>query len=382
VIGRIRATLASFSTKQWLFLGAIGVVLAAGVVVGVVATSGSPRKAVLPPRVTTTTTVPPAPTTTTIPQLSVAPGYCPLTDVRAPGGVPHRAALAVKIGNEPEGARPQSGLNEADIVFDTPAEGFIMRYVAVYQCQNASQIGPDRSVRWVDWHLIRQFRNPILAYAGGIGYDLNIVASLKWANAENLLGNAGGAGIRTTNRVPPDNLYTSTDALYSLAGAFDKKYGPPPPIFRYSPSPAAGSTPAAAVHIDFSYDTDATWTWNAVSRSWLHSYGAGPDIDALTGTQVSTTNVVVLIVKYRFGKYAEHIGESGDFESETLGSGPGYVFRDGRAIKVTWSRQFVTEPWKFTGPNHEVVSLAPGRTWVELLPDTTAAAAGAFSITP
>ena len=42
----------------------------------------------------------------------------------------------VKIGNETE-ARPQSGLNEADIVYDTPAEGFVMRYAAVYQCNNA-----------------------------------------------------------------------------------------------------------------------------------------------------------------------------------------------------------------------------------------------------
>ncbi len=380
MIQAIRRAISSLSRKQWIAAAGVGVVLVAGGVVGVVVSSGSQKRVVLPTAVPTSSTIAPVPTTTTIPQLSVAPGYCPLTDVKAPGGVPDRAALAVKIGNEPDGARPQSGLNEADIVFDTPAEGFIMRYVAVYQCQNAAQIGPDRSVRWVDWHLIRQFHNPILAYAGGIGYDLDIVASLKWANSENLLGNAGGAGIRTTNRVPPDNLYTSTGALYALAAAFDKKYGPPPPIFRYSAAPAAGSTPAAAVHINFSYDTDVTWTWSAASHSWIHSYSDGPDIDALTGAPVTTTNVVVLIVKYKFGRYAEHIGESGDFESETLGSGPGYILRDGRAIKVTWSRRFETLPWQFTGPDHEVVSLAPGRTWVELLPDTTAAA-GAFSIT-
>jgi hypothetical protein len=332
----------------------------------------------------TTTTVAAAAstTTTTIPELTVAHGYCPLTDEKAPGGVPDRPALAVKVGNEPSGARPQSGLNEADIVFDTPAEGFIMRYVAVYQCENAAQIGPNRSVRWVDWHIIRQFHNPILAYAGGIGIDLRLVASLKWANSENLLGNAGNAGIRTTNRVPPDNLYTSTGALYALATSFSKKYGPPPPIFRYSTSPAAGSTPAASVHINFSYDTDVTWTWSPGTASWVHSYSDGPDIDALTGQPVTASNVVVLIVKYKFGKYAEHIGESGDFESSTIGSGTGYIFRDGRAIKVTWSRQFETEPWTFTGPNHEIISLAPGRTWVELLPDTTAAASGAFKITP
>jgi hypothetical protein len=382
MIAALRQRLAALSTKQWIAAAAVGVVVVAGVVVGVAVSSSTPKKVVAPPVSTTTSSLAPTTTTTTMPGLTVAPGHCPLTDVKAAGGVPDRPALAIKIGNEPQGARPQSGLDEADIVFDTPAEGFIMRYIAIYQCLDATQIGPDRSVRWVDWHLIRQFEHPILAYAGGIGYDLNIVASLKWANSENLLGNAGGAGVRTTNRVPPDNLYTSTGALYAFAGRFNKEYGPPPPIFRYSASPAAGSTPAAAVHINFSYDTNVTWTWDAPSASWIHSYSEGTDVDLLTGRPVTTTNVVVLIVKYKFGRYAEHIGGSGDFESQTLGSGPGYVFRDGRAIKITWSRQFVTQPWKFTGPNHEVVSLAPGRTWVELLPDTTAAAPGAFSITP
>jgi Protein of unknown function (DUF3048) N-terminal domain/Protein of unknown function (DUF3048) C-terminal domain len=382
MIAALRRMLSSLTSKQRIAAAGIGVIVIAGVVVGVVASSGTPKKVVLPPAVTTSTLAPPTTTTTTtIPQLTVAPGHCPLTDLKAPGGVPDRPALAIKIGNEPDGARPQSGLNEADIVFDTPAEGFIMRYIAVYQCQNAAQIGPDRSVRWVDWHLIRQFRNPILAYAGGIGYDLNIVASLKWANSQDLLGNASSAGVRTTNRVPPDNLYTGTAALYALAGSFNKKYGPPPPIFRYSASPAAGSTPAAAMHINFSYDTDVIWTWDAAGQTWVHGYSDGPDIDALTGSPVTATNVVVMIVKYKFGNYAEHIGGSGDFESQTLGSGPGYIFRDGRAIKVAWSRRFVTQPWTFTGPNHEVVSLAPGRTWVELLPDTTAGAPGAFSIT-
>ena len=79
------------------------------------------------------TTVPPTtgpPVPTTEPQ--TVSKRCPLTDLRARGGVPDQPALAVKVGNEPEGARPQRGPNEADIVFDTSVEGFIMRYIAMY----------------------------------------------------------------------------------------------------------------------------------------------------------------------------------------------------------------------------------------------------------
>lgn len=380
MIGALRRVISARTPRQWALFGAAVLVIVAAGGIAVALTSSSPKKTA---SATTSTSLPVSTTTTsTVPALTVPKGNCPLTDVRAPGGVPNRPALAVKVGNEPYGARPQSGLNEADVVFDTPAEGFIMRYAAVYQCQNAAQIGPDRSVRWVDWHLLRQLRNPILAYAGGIGYNLNIVASLKWASAENLLGNAAGAGIRTTNRVPPDNLYTSTAALYALAASFSKTHGPPPPIFRYSAQVPAGSQPAASVHINFSYDTDISWTWNAALSAWVHSYSDGPDIDALTGAPVTATNVIVLVVSYRFGKYAETIGGSGDFQSATIGSGTGYIFRNGRELKVTWSRRFVTDPWTFVGPNNVTVSLAPGRTWVELLPNTTAAAAGGFSVTP
>src|ERR1700728_1277960 len=175
MIAALRQRLASLSTKQWIAAAVVGVGAGAGVVVGVALSSSTPKKKASAPPVTTTTPTLAPTTTTTIPELSVPRGYCPLTDVKAPGGVPDRPALAVKVGNEPYGARPQSGLNEADIVFDTPAEGFIMRYIAIYQYHNAPSIGPTRSVRWVDWHLIRQFIHPILAFAGGINPNVDQV---------------------------------------------------------------------------------------------------------------------------------------------------------------------------------------------------------------
>jgi hypothetical protein len=213
---------------------------------------------------------------TTVPVL--AANICPLTGLPAAGGaVPPRPALLVKIGNEPEGARPQSGLNEADIVFDTPAEGFVMRYMAVYQCSDASAIGPNRSVRWVDYHLAREFVDPILAFAGGINPNVDAVMGAKWLYGANLLGNAASAGHRTTNRVAPDNLYTSTAALY---GFYKSRTDIPKPVFTYSATVPAGATPASSAQIDFSGGTDATWQWNPSGNDWLHGYaGSGPDID-------------------------------------------------------------------------------------------------------
>lgn len=345
---------------------AAAVIVVAGVVIGLLLSGGGgPAK-------------PPPRPGTTVPKLAVS--RCPLTDVPAPGGkVPQRPAVAVKVGNEPQGARPQSGLGQADIVYDTPAEGFIMRYVAVYQCGSASMVGPNRSVRWVDWHILQAFGTPILAFAGGIDPDVHTVEGLDWLRPANLLGNAASAGIRTTNRVPPDNLYTSTAKLLAL---YPHDTTPPQPVFAYSPSPSRSATPAAKLAINFSPGTDVVWIWDAAAGEWEHTYGGQPDIDALTNRPVMATNVVVQIVHYTFGPYEESPGSTGDVESQVIGTGAGYVLRNGKVVKVTWHRAAGASATTFTDAHGRPVDLAPGRTWVELLLNTTAATPGALTITP
>jgi hypothetical protein len=304
---------------------------------------------------------------------------CPLTDEPAPGGhVPPRPALAVKIGNEPQGARPQSGLNEADIVYDTPAEGFIMRYMAVYQCHAASSIGPTRSVRWVDWHLLAQFGRPILAFAGGIDPDVAAVNSLGWLKGADLLTSAQGAGVRISSRVPPDNLYTSTAALWKL---HPTDTTPPPAVFKYGELIPRDAQPASSVAINFSAGTDVVWHWSAAAHEWVHSYSGASDIDALGGKPVTTANVVIQIVNFTYGPYAESTGGTGDVESVTTGTGSGWVLRNGLAIHVTWSRPSTASPTTFIDDGGHAVTLSPGRTWVELLLSTTAAQQGALTFT-
>ena len=339
--------------------------LAVGLPIGLASSTPKPIVATRPPATTTTTT----PATA-----AVAGPRCPLTDAPAPGvtAVPKRPALLVKVGNEPDGARPQSGLNEADIVFDTPAEGFIMRYVAVFQCQSAPTIGPTRSVRWVDWNMVApEFGHPILAFAGGIDPNVNGLAKEPWLTGANLLEGAQDAGHRTTTRVPPDNLYTSTSALYGL---FPSEKTQPAPIFDFGAKVPTDWTPAADLAINFSYGTDVVWKWNPTEHQFLHTYSGVPDIDTSTGKQVTTTNIVVEIVHYQLGPYCESgcPGGSGDVESNLVGSGSGYVLRGGRVFSVTWHRPSVTAKTTFTDAHGAEVTLAPGRTWVEIVPDDVA----------
>ena len=188
--------------------------------------------------------------------------------------IPDREPIAVKIGNEPDGARPQSGLNEADVVYGTPAEGGIMRYIAIYQCQNASNIGPIRSVRWVDWHILQEFPHAVLAFVGGVTPNQQTVASLPF------IDDANEPHLR---RVPPGHSASCpTDRLeHGCAAALFPKQSAPPPIFRYSASLPKTANPALFLVINFSYGTDVVWKWDASTGQWVHTYsGHNPHLRA------------------------------------------------------------------------------------------------------
>ncbi len=175
---------------------------------------------------------------------------CPLTGLEPPGGqVPKRAALAVKVENLPQ-ARPQWGLDKADIVFEEPVEGGITRFIAVFQCQNADRIEPVRSARLVDPKILEPLGRMLIAYSGAIQPAIGEIDS-KTSLLSDLSDNwASGAYWTDPNRYAPHNLVTSTSALYSAAAGLHYPEKPPTPIFSYG-RPVLGGYPAAVVNLNF-----------------------------------------------------------------------------------------------------------------------------------
>ena len=300
-------------------------------------------------------------TTTTTAHL--ASRLCPLTGQPARGGVPRRPAIGVKIGNDPA-SRPQSGLLAADIVYEEMAEGGITRYLAVFQCRQAAVLGPVRSVRWDDWHVLASYGHPILAFSGGIDQWNAMVASLHWlydANAS--FYPMANAYHRTLNRVPPWNLYTSTAALWKLDPS-DRT--PPPPQFSYSAAPHGGTPVASVTIVNFASGENVVWKWDGPAHTWKRFYGSSPDVDA-SGVQLHATNVLIQIVHTRPGPYAES-GTTPDTESITAGSGTAYLLRNGVLERGTWHTPKYGDPMKLLLTNGHTMTLAPGTTWVEMVP--------------
>jgi hypothetical protein len=306
-----------------------------------------------------------APTTTT-----TATVLCPLTGVPAPNNVvPLRPAMGVKIDNY-SAARPQSGLDAANIVFEEPVEGGITRFNAIFQCNDATQIGPVRSARQIDIGIESMFNNAPLAHIGGIDPVLSNITASGIPNLD--LGNYSNAFFRSNDRYAPYNAYTSTAQLYALVPNLTT---PPAPVYTYSTVPANAGVAVSSVNVDFSGESNVTWNWNAAQGVWMRFYD-GTTADVLTnGVQNQAQNVIIQTVQVTYGPWAENAGGGLEVQAQLSGtSGPAQIFRNGLQITGTWSRGAASSPTVFKDATGKVITMAPGRTWVELLPSTSTSA--------
>jgi hypothetical protein len=290
-----------------------------------------------------------------------APPTCPLTGLPAPHGrVPDRPALAIKVENAPE-ARPQTGLNAADIVYEEPVEGGYTRFIAIYQCGSASRVGPVRSGRTTDPEVLVQFGRPALGYAGGAPAVVRAIHRAHLIDVNYI--SSARAYTRDDNRVAPHNLYTTTKALWKAAHSDE---GAPKPIFSYADPPSPRGKRISSAHVPFSSVSDVYWAWSVRRSVWLRSHGTVPHRTTDDG-QVSATNVVVMEVAVRPGHIVDAAGNPSPVVRLT-GSGRAFVLRDGRIVACRWERPERTDVTKLVAKDGSTVELAPGRTWVELLP--------------
>lgn len=324
---------------------------------------GGHKAAVAPTQALKQATSSTAPVSATVPTTVPAPAVMPLTGLPAPAGVPPRPAVGVKIDNIAQ-ARPQSGVNAADLVFDTLVEGGLSRFFAVYQSQDAPSIGPIRSARPVDADLLPLFGSPIFGYSGAAAGE---IAPVKDHGGATLVANDDDP--RPFHRDPshraPSNVYSSLQALLAEGRRLGNKGGPPAASpFAFGPSSAG--TPAATVSVTIGPQSAAAWHWNAQSQLWERDQDGAPDNSADSG-RITATNVVVLTTQIR-GTGITDAAHEEDPYVVVLGAGQAWVARDGKVTAGTWNRAGLHDAFKLTDNAGAAMNLAPGRTWIELLP--------------
>jgi Protein of unknown function (DUF3048) N-terminal domain/Protein of unknown function (DUF3048) C-terminal domain len=278
----------------------------------------------------------------------------PLTGATPAGESLTRPALEVKIDNTAP-ARPQAGLDVADVVYEEVVETPFTRFLAIFNSTLPDTVGPIRSVRATDPNVVWPLGG-VFAYSGGAAPNVELIRQAP-VNAVDETG-AGDAMFRERGRQAPLNLFGRPAGLIGKGG----QPVPPKALFQYLGSNEQSTgDPASAVHMVLSSDSDPTYNYDAQSRTWKRSAGLAP-FNAASGQQVAPTNVIVQFTNYEGG------AGSPTAEGMTVGEGEAWVFTDGKIVRGRWVRPAKEQPARYVDAAGKPIKLLPGRTWVELVP--------------
>ena len=225
-----------------------------------------------------------------------------------------------------------------------------------------------RSTRTTDIDIVSALNHPLYAYSGG---NTGFVAQLRAAPVADVGADArGGAYFTSGPHAQPHNLYTSTAALFGLDTSGTH---PPAPLFDYrAPGQApSGAGVAPASHIDMSFGmAAAAWDWDAASATWKRTQNGSPDIDQ-AGQQLAANNVIVQVHQLhdrRLRDRRRRFPRAADTKGPIRRDGTATILTGGTVVRATWSKASPTAVTQFADSAGQPIALAPGRTWVELLP--------------
>jgi Protein of unknown function (DUF3048) N-terminal domain/Protein of unknown function (DUF3048) C-terminal domain len=279
-----------------------------------------------------------------------------------PPGLRAPYPIAVMVENHSD-ARPQVGLDRADVVYEALAEGGISRFLALYMTQEAEAIGPVRSTRHYFVYTAAEY-NAALVFVGAspFGYAALTATGIRTVNESR-----SDPGIwRSARRYAPHDAFTGT--LEARAAADRQGPGGPgswgPLVFKNPIFPASGE-PATSIKIRYPplgwYDV--SYEYDSDTNQYLRVMDGYRHRDSFTGLQLAASNVIVQIVP------DDVIDREGRLDLAQTGEGPAYFFVDGVEIDGTWTKADYGSQTFFWDTAGNLVRLnTGGTTWIQLVP--------------
>ncbi len=293
------------------------------------------------------------------------PARWPLTGVEAiPADAPANTRIvSVKIENSPA-SRPQTGLDQADIVYETLTEGGITRFNALFHSQEPPELGPVRSARMSDTQLVPQYA-ALFANSGG---NTGVIRAIRSAGIDNLdHGSTGAAYWRARDRSAPHNLYVALTRIREAAAARGLEATQRLEGLAFSPAfDSVGSV--TRLTVPFSPANSVVWSYDAAANTYLRANNGSPHRDRASGNQYAARNVVVMWAK------TSATGPSGiggaTLEISLVGNGRASIFRDGGRVDCTWEAA-ADKPPVFRDAEGRILRLGPGQTWFQVVSTDT-----------
>jgi hypothetical protein len=344
--------------------------------------SGCAPEVITPPAVTVTSVpvehrnVVPSPPADPMPEIA-----WPLTGLSAEGtplADVQRIAVGVKIENTSSG-RPQKGLEYADIVFEEYINSSCSRLMAFFQSTYPEYVGPIRSARKMDPNIIGSF-NTVLVASG-----TNHQVQASWPKDQLFLGD-DFKGFEYVHLHESEGFERQPRSVVDKASEF-RLWGHPATFaaeaaalgigptttgqFEYA-YPAEGATaaleggPVGNIDIRYSSCANPHWVWNEAGGWWDRFEFENPDV-TWDGPQITAKNVIILWVKVEYTQ-----GYNPESFVVVDSQQPGFVATGGKVTSIQWIKTERRDTFHLTTLNGEAVNLAPGNTWIELVPITGA----------
>ena len=306
-----------------------------------------------------------------------------------------RRPLAVMIENHQE-ARPQSGLSDADIVYEAVAEGGITRFMAVYYCQAAAYetiVGPVRSARtyFLDW--ASEYSFPLYTHVGGANTPgpanaLGQIESYGWAGANDL--NQFSIGYPTFWRdyerlghtvATEHTMYSTTKKLWDVGAnrgftnldpekqSWTTEFTP----WKFAKNETGSANQSGSQTVSYPYWEDETyavsWQYDPAAKVYKRTNGGAEHKDLNTGEQLSAVNVVVQLTTEK----KANDGYPGNLHLlyATVGKGKALIFMNGQATEGTWAKSKRTGRTLFYDSKGKEIVFNPGKIWISVLPSDT-----------
>jgi hypothetical protein len=358
--------------KMILFL--LVMFLAAGCVPEIKGAAAAPTLTVFVPSGVPATA---APRETPVPTKMALPGVNPLTGLTVEDtSLLARRPIVVKVQNVPRESRPQWGLSRADIVYEYYIEYGDTRFAAVYYGNN-SHVGPIRSARHVDMHLVQMYK--ALFIFGG-AYDDLFELLLESDFADRLIreGPNTAAALRRLDPYGVNYLMVDTRAVEEVIALYGMDNSQPDLTgMAFAPEPPRGAQTGTDLFIRFSGGMYSHWQYDPALGGYLRYSDAENDFDRdnpvyvqqydrQTEEPILAENVVILLAPY-VELSEETETSAGVYDVELLGRGEAFLARDGVIQAVFWKRDEAGDVLTLVDEGDNPVPFKPGRTWFELM---------------
>ena len=281
-----------------------------------------------------------------------------------------KRVLAFKIDNNIN-ARPQSGLQEADSVFEILVEGGMTRFLAFFLDNTSKYLGPIRSARPTDPTVVRPYDGTLVVSGATDG----LIPTIRELGVPVLEEVTAPAMFRIGSRKAPHNLYADTELVREVVDSRGFKFlqPGPQPLYPFGFNQNNWDSGANKITIQYSEFTTVIWKLdgNRYSRFIIDAYSS--DKDAVAHNFISqdgnysdilSTETIVVIQGALYKDKATTLPSI-----LTVGIGDLFIFNDGKYVQGNWRRTDISENFEFFDLNQNPIEVPPSSQWIHVIPN-------------